>query len=424
MADDGLEILPAGIPFDEAVQFLRQKIELPTRTWTDLWEGMHSRAFVVAGAMQAELVADFHQAVTDAIAQGESLEQFRARFDEIVRRHGWSYRGSRGWRSAVIYNTNLRTAQSAGRWQQAARAAARAAARGETLYIRYRAVLDTRTRPQHRNWHDVILPFEHKFWRSHFPPNGWNCRCTVQILTESQMRRRGLRPTPPDQVPPTAAVPARIRSADGGRIVETPQGIDPGFGYNPGIAGYGRGAELSAMEAHGRFTALQSPFGNRPSDPEPLSPRPAPSGLGATLGPDPSPDALYRAWTDAIGAGEVILTDPTGARVRLSPAVVDHILEDLPGRGGREAFFPLIPELVTDPQEVWVGFAESQITGRVLMRRRYVRAFELEDGGTAGALITDFDGGFWAGFNFIPFSNLRETSARTGLRIYQAPAGG
>ena len=59
-------------------------------------------AFTVAGAMSDDLVSDFHDAVDKAIANGETLESFQKDFDDIVDRYGWSYNGSRGWRSRVM----------------------------------------------------------------------------------------------------------------------------------------------------------------------------------------------------------------------------------------------------------------------------------------------------------------------------------
>ena len=45
-------------------------------------------AFVVAGAAKMELVDDLRTAVDASIADGETLRDFRARFDEIVAKHG------------------------------------------------------------------------------------------------------------------------------------------------------------------------------------------------------------------------------------------------------------------------------------------------------------------------------------------------
>ena len=103
-----------GLPFDEAIEFFRQKTNLPTKTWKDLWQGMHSRAFVVAGATKDGLLADLREAVDTGISQGTTLHEFRKDFDKIIEKHGWTYKGGKAWRTGVIFNTNLRTAYAAG----------------------------------------------------------------------------------------------------------------------------------------------------------------------------------------------------------------------------------------------------------------------------------------------------------------------
>ncbi len=217
-----------GVPFDEAIAFLRDKLRLTSRAWTDVWQEANAVAFTVAGAQSAALVADFHQAITEAIAGGGTLAEFRGRFDEIVARHGWSYRGKRGWRTRVIFETNLRTAYQAGRWQQAW------SAREDRPYLRYVAILDNRTRPLHRRWHGTLLPITDAWWRTHYPPNGWGCRCTAQSLSERDLARRGLKVTSP--APLAGGVPRRVDTPEGPRIESVPAGIDPGWAYNVGQA--------------------------------------------------------------------------------------------------------------------------------------------------------------------------------------------
>ena len=40
------------------------------------------------------------------------------------------------------------------------------------------ALLDARTRPEH----GVILPVDHPWWKRHYPPNGWKCRCKAMSV--------------------------------------------------------------------------------------------------------------------------------------------------------------------------------------------------------------------------------------------------
>ncbi|MEX2480209.1 MAG: phage minor head protein [Gammaproteobacteria bacterium] len=221
--------MPEAQPFaanpTEAIEFLRRKLDIPTRTWTDIWQEMHSAAFVVAGAQSQDLIADFHAAVLAALEEGRTLAQFREDFDEIVARYGWSYKGGRNWRSRVIFQTNLRMAYAAGRWEQIQRV------KEQRPYIRYVAVMDARTRPQHAAWHDTVLPADDPWWQTHFPPNGWNCRCLAQSLNARDVERFGLTVS---ETPESPLVERRINTAEGPTTVRVPQGIDPGFAYRPG----------------------------------------------------------------------------------------------------------------------------------------------------------------------------------------------
>ena len=53
----------------------------------------------------------------------------------------------------------------------------------ETLpLLKYSTVEDDRVRPEHAEMDDIILPVDDPFWDTNYPPNGFNCRCTVDQL--------------------------------------------------------------------------------------------------------------------------------------------------------------------------------------------------------------------------------------------------
>ena len=124
---------------------------------------------MVAGAYKADLLSDFRDAVDKAIAQGTTLEEFRKDFDATVARHGWSYNGTRNWRSEVIYNTNIRTSYAAGRWEQLQDPDVKAF----YGYLVYRHGDSRVPRPQHLAWNGLTLPADDPWWKTHYPPNGW-----------------------------------------------------------------------------------------------------------------------------------------------------------------------------------------------------------------------------------------------------------
>lgn len=186
------------LSFAQAIAFFRAKLNLPTDAWDDIWQEAHDRAFVVAGATAADLLADLRQAVDKAISTGTTLEQFRRDFRDIVARRGWTgwtgegTRAGEAWRTRVIYETNLRTSYAAGRWAQLTDPAL-LQARPWWRYIHSDSVLNPR--PHHKRWGDMRLTLrhDHPWWRTHYPPNGWGCRCRVVALSEDNLAKSGIK---------------------------------------------------------------------------------------------------------------------------------------------------------------------------------------------------------------------------------------
>jgi hypothetical protein len=65
-------------------------------------------------------------------------------------------------------------------------------------------------------------------------------------------------------------------------------------------------------------------------------------------------------------------------------------------RDSRERFFPFILELIEAPGEILDGFAASDVSGRVGIRRRYVKFLEI-DKKRVLALVADSDQDVWSG---------------------------
>lgn len=424
--------IPGGVPFQEAIDFFRQKLRLPTRAWTDIWQGQHARAFVVAGAQSDALLADFQQSIAKALEQGTTLADFRKDFDTIVAKHGWSYNGSRGWRSAVIFNTNLRTAYAAGRWTQIQRLKA------ARPYLRYSAVMDNRTRPLHRLWHGTVLPVDHPWWQTHYPPNGWNCRCSTIQLNERDLKRYGYKVT---DAPPIVMQRRTLNTPNGPVSIDVPEGIDAGFGYNVGESAWGRGEQAVLLDKHGTMAPLEAPgapiyqLDDLPAETPraELGPRAIPGdeaalrhalasaiGPGAPLGGAPTLRDAQEGGPDWAATGR-IFTDPLGGRVNVTQALVDHMLEDAARQDGREAFFPFIPELIEDPAEIWAGFAIDTETRQVFLRSRYVKLLDLGRERTV-ALVADADRGAWSAFTVFRGDRRYLATLRSGLRVYERGA--
>lgn len=70
------------------------------------------------------------------------------------------------------YNLAQASSLMAARWKQFEQD-------GDRYLLQYCTVGDKRVRRSHRMLHNITLPITSRFWNEYFPPNNWNCRCTV-----------------------------------------------------------------------------------------------------------------------------------------------------------------------------------------------------------------------------------------------------
>jgi hypothetical protein len=212
-------------PFAQQIAAFRYRLRdlVPTSRWDDLWQEQHDRAFMVAGATKADLLADLGLAVDKAIAGGTTLEEFRKDFRKIVSEHGWhgwtgegTERGE-AWRTRVIYQTNMRVSYMAGRHAQLVA--------GDFAYWIYFHGDSKHPRLDHLSWDKIALPPDHEFWARHYPPNGWGCICyVIGARSLDAVTRRG--------GDPNKALPSgwqKIEPKTG-----APTGIGKGWAYAPG----------------------------------------------------------------------------------------------------------------------------------------------------------------------------------------------
>ena len=77
------------------------------------------------------------------------------------------------------YNFVHASAEMAAKWEQFAQD-------GDRYNLQYRTAGDDKVRPEHAALNGVTLPMSDPFWETYYPPNGWNCRCTVVQVRKSK----------------------------------------------------------------------------------------------------------------------------------------------------------------------------------------------------------------------------------------------
>jgi len=369
---------PSGILLDafklkpaDAIAFLKAKGNKFSWNWYDTWKDANSRSFTVAKAMKADVLKAIRSEVTKAIEgdwfdvvgpdgattrikRGLTLQEFQKRLKPQLKTLGWWGKGvddqgkeiqlGSPYRLRTIYRTNIQTSYMAGRYKQ------QTAAVGGLPYWQYVAIMDAKTRPAHRALDGKVFPADDPFWDTHYPPNGWGCRCRVRPLTRSALDREGLKVEDSDGKFTTKEEP--IGSGDERKLVKVtgykttnafgqPVTVypDAGWDYNPGKSAYPPGLSLDAGKPPPKtpkpvFPLPPAATGSVPSLPTDTAGLSTIKNLGGSTGAVLVQDKAGAQFVMKKGAGAVHIREEALADdlyAALGVDVPEHTLIDAPG---------------------------------------------------------------------------------------------
>lgn len=411
------------LPPAEAIAFFRGKGLQEGFAWQDVWKQEHARAFTVAKAMRRDVLQDVYDAVERALVEGRTFDQFRGELEPLLKEKGWwgkapmtdpldgetrTVQLGSTRRLRTIFDVNLRSAYAAGRWQRIEET------KTALPFLRYVAVQDSRTRPEHAEWHGTVLPVDDPWWDTHYPPCGFNCRCTTVQITQRTMDRRGWEVTQaPTRFPPQPYVNPRT-----GEAVVLERGIDPGFDYNVGKAWLDGVTPRASGEPPAGPSTLAAKV-PQAAGATALTARPGPTlqalDLGEAtaafvgrLGIAPGDSSLFTdAGGDPFPVGPALFTSGSGAPRRFSAAQL--------------AALPMAAEAIADPDEIrWVWSSVS----RAQLVRRYIRRISQGEAAAIDVLVDVVAGGAgpWWTFRTAFDRNLSLDVFRVGVVAWRREA--
>ena len=251
----------------DALAYFRDKDLRVGFDFQDVWGQEHAHSFTVAKAMKVDILDDVRAGLDEALAEGKTFRDFSRQLKPKLQEKGWwgikdEIDPSTGERRRVqlgsprrlktIYQSNLRSARSAGQWQRIQRT------KETQPYLLYELGPSENHREEHVSWAGTLLPVDHPWWRDHMTPNGYGCKCRVRQVSEveaERMEREGIqdpqaeletdpgtglptgrrqrRTMPVRRVPPpTRTVSFTNRRT--GEITQVDQGLHPAWASNPG----------------------------------------------------------------------------------------------------------------------------------------------------------------------------------------------
>lgn len=363
--------------------------------------------------MQDDILTDIRDAVDTALKDGQTLAEFKKNLEPTLRKKGWwgkkEMEGPDGKqlvqlgsprRLRTIYNTNMRTAYSAGRYKEFMDNIE------DRPYWQYVAMSDAR--PKHAALAGVYRA-DDPFWDTFWPPNDWGCRCRVRALSKKNVEDRGHEVIDttgkikqwPDPADKTKTIGAYV-DAESGEIVK----CGAGWSYNPGKNSLAW-AENNSL---GKVVKGQKSYRNygRPSDsafPYDQFEDPGILADADTL------EAAVQQTADALGfkKGEEFIFIKTADkdRVMVRKNKLQHLVEKR--NEHRERYANFIRATLENPYEVWLTeFERGQA-------KQYIGIFPGNEGLLVSVQVSHDGSLLW---NIIPGGKGKLNNKRKGTLLY------
>lgn len=384
------------LPFDEAVKFWRSKRRVSSSEFERMTAQAKARAFAVAGVAKSSFVSDIYQALDRAVSNGTAFGDFRRDIRHIIAAKGWT--GKRGFRVQTIFRTNVQTAYNVGKYQQFMEA------KDDLPYWQYDAVGDSRTRPSHAALDGKVFRADDPIWDTWYPPNGFNCRCTVRALSRAEVRARGL------------TVETGRESLNRGFVDEAGRSRqyvpDPGWATNPGKDWFGGVVEPLTAEADRYIEAEDQPTAKA------LGLPPLADASLASLPPWPSESLIHGVEEARAAFAEVQgwVTDAMARPALIPPSLLPYALRKGPIH---YSVIRLLPLILRAPTEIWhVRMKHSGGLKPDVIRERYIKIWRSDEKAKAVLLIVEMTAGILVTYNIYRCDLKTMERNRRGIRIY------
>ena len=127
---------------------------------------LRENVYVFSAAKSYQQCREISALLIDENGNRRNFYEFRKEASKVFDKYNKNY-------LYAEYNNAIATARAASLWQDIEL--------DKSTYnqLRYDTVGDGRVRPDHKVLDGITKPVDSTFWKTNYPPLGWNCRCTV-----------------------------------------------------------------------------------------------------------------------------------------------------------------------------------------------------------------------------------------------------
>lgn len=172
--------------YTEALRYAREKRVILPEEFYLLDLNARQYATTVSGLASLDQIKTVINLSNKAIESGSTFQEFQ----KAVKESGIELSPHH---LDNIFRTNIQNAYAHGIWTQ------QQENKANRPYLKYSSLTDSRVRPSHLALNNIVRHIDDSFWLTHYPPNGFLCRCGVDALTEAQAKKQGI--TIDDELP-------------------------------------------------------------------------------------------------------------------------------------------------------------------------------------------------------------------------------
>jgi SPP1 gp7 family putative phage head morphogenesis protein len=178
------------VPFKEAADWIRNKPAVSREAFDKLLPELKPRAFTITGVRSFDVLEDIQRAIATipevAIWDDVRKDIAEKLFPDFIDPQADEEMQAKQ-RQAAIRRAELLIRTQGFQAYQAANHEAMSRNTDALPYWQYLSMEDSRVRPSHAALNGIVLPADSPFWKSHFPPWEWGCRCQVVPLSQTDV---------------------------------------------------------------------------------------------------------------------------------------------------------------------------------------------------------------------------------------------